>query len=87
MLNRYGWWQWLIIVGVIVPGIFFAFPNLFGDDPGIQVRGSRGTALSSVDFDRLKALVAEPESGLIRGALDEKGASFRFSTIVACVCL
>jgi preprotein translocase subunit SecD len=80
MLNRYGWWQWLIIVGVIVPGIFFSFPNLFGDDPGIQVRGSRGTALSSVDFDRLKALVAEPGSGLIRGSLDEKGASFRFST-------
>ena len=80
MLNRYGWWQWLIIVGVIVPGIFFAFPNVFGDDPGIQVRGSRGTALSSVDFDRLKALVAEPASGLIRGSLDEKGASFRFST-------
>jgi len=80
MLNRYGWWQWLIIVGVIVPGIFFALPNLFGDDPGIQVRGSRGTALSSVDFDRLKALVAEPESGLIRASLDEKGASFRFST-------
>ena len=80
MLNRYGWWQWLIIVGVIVPGIFFALPNLFGDDPGIQVRGSRGTDLSSADFDRLKALVAQPGSGLIRGSLDAKGASFRFAT-------
>ena len=80
MLNRYGWWQWLIIVGVIVPGMFFALPNLFGDDPGIQVRGSRGTDLSSADFDRLKALVAQPGSGLIRGSLDVKGASFRFAT-------
>ena len=80
MLNRYGWWQWLIIVGVIVPGIFFALPNLFGDDPGIQVRGSRGTELSSADFDRLKALVAQPGAGLIRGSLDVKGASFRFAT-------
>ena len=80
MLNRYGWWQWLIIVGVIVPGIFFALPNLFGDDPGIQVRGSRGTDLSSADFDRLKALVAQPGAGLIRGSLDVKGASFRFAT-------
>ena len=80
MLNRYGWWQWLIIVGVIVPGIFFALPNLFGDDPGIQVRGSRGTELSSADFDRLKALVAQPGSGLIRGSLDVKGASFRFAS-------
>ena len=80
MLNRYGWWQWLIIVGVIVPGIFFALPNLFGDDPGIQVRGSRGTDLSSADFDRLKALVAQPGAGLIRASLDVKGASFRFET-------
>ena len=80
MLNRYGWWQWLIIVGVIVPGIFFALPNLFGDDPGIQVRGSRGTDLSSADFDRLKALVAQPGAGLIRASLDVKGASFRFAT-------
>ena len=80
MLNRYGWWQWLIIVGVIVPGIFFALPILFGDDPGIQVRGSRGTDLSSADFDRLKALVAQPGAGLIRGSLDVKGASFRFAT-------
>ena len=83
MLNRYGWWQWLIIVGVVVPGIFFALPNLFGDDPGIQVRGSRGTDLSSADFDRLKALVAQPGAGLIRGSLDVKGASFRFATPVA----
>ena len=80
MLHRSGWWQWLIIVGVIVPGIFFALPNLFGDDPGIQVRGSRGTDLSSADFDRLKALVAQPGAGLIRGSLDVKGASFRFAT-------
>ena len=80
MLNRYGWWQWLIIVGVIVPGIFFALPNLFGDDPGIQVRGSRGTDLSSADFDRLKALVAQPGAGLVRASLDVKGASFRFAT-------
>ncbi|MCH2493226.1 MAG: protein translocase subunit SecD [Gammaproteobacteria bacterium] len=80
MLNLYGGWQWLIIVGVIVPGIFFALPNLFGDDPGIQVRGSRGTDLSSADFDRLKALVAQPGAGLIRGSLDVKGASFRFAT-------
>jgi preprotein translocase subunit SecD len=44
------------------------------------VRGSRGTDLSSADFDRLKALVAQPGAGLIRGSLDVKGASFRFAT-------
>jgi preprotein translocase subunit SecD len=81
MLNRYGWWQWLIIMAVIGPGLFFAFPNLFGDDPGIQVRGVRGTALASAEFDRIRALLGDPEAGLIRASLDKKGGSFRFSSL------
>ena len=53
MHNHYPWWKWLIIALVVVPGLFYALPNLFGDDPGIQIRGSRGTSLSSADFNRL----------------------------------
>ncbi|GIT25886.1 MAG: hypothetical protein CM1200mP41_19300 [Gammaproteobacteria bacterium] len=60
--------------------LFCLFLIYLAGDPGIQVRGSRGTDLSSADFDRLKALVAQPGAGLIRGSLDVKGASFRFAT-------
>ena len=42
MLNQYPWWKYLIIALVVVPGLFYALPNLFGDDPGIQIRGNRG---------------------------------------------
>ncbi len=47
MLNRYPWWKYFIIALVVVPGIFYALPNLFGDDPGVQIRGSRNTSVTS----------------------------------------
>ena len=48
----------MVIVLVIVPGLFYAFPNLFGDDPGIQIRGTRGLAIKSSDFDSVRALLS-----------------------------
>ena len=42
MLNRTPWWQALFIAGVVLGGGLYALPNLFGSDPGIQVRATRG---------------------------------------------
>ncbi len=46
-MNRYPTWKYLLIVLVIISGAFYAFPNLFGNDPGIQIRGSRGLSIES----------------------------------------
>ncbi len=65
MLNQYPWWKYLVIVLVVVPGLFYALPNLFGDDPGLQIRGSRGndvdTALMQRVDDTLAAAGIEPK--------------------------
>ena len=50
MRNHTPWWKWLVIAVVILPGAFYALPNLFGDDPGIQLRGARGGSLSAEQF-------------------------------------
>ena len=77
MHNHYAWWKWLIIALVIVPGLFYALPNLFGDDPGIQIRGSRGTSLSSADFKRVKS-VLDGSIELRSAILDDKGINLTF---------
>ena len=77
MHNHYPWWKWLIIALVIVPGLFYALPNLFGDDPGIQIRGSRGTSLSSADFKRVKS-VLDGSIELRSAILDDKGINLTF---------
>lgn len=40
-LNQYPWWKYLIIGLVIFLGFLFALPNLFGEDPAIQISGAR----------------------------------------------
>jgi len=79
MHNHYPWWKWLIIALVVVPGLFYALPNLFGDDPGIQIRGSRGASLSSADFQRVKS-VLDGSIELRSAILDDKGINLTFAS-------
>lgn len=37
VLNRYPLWKYLLIVGVIAIAFLYATPNLFGDDPAVQI--------------------------------------------------
>jgi preprotein translocase subunit SecD len=78
MLNHYPWWKWAVIVLVIIPGVFYALPNLFGDDPGIQIRGIRGTSIEGNDFDRVRAMLSAEGLRPKGATLDENGLRFRF---------
>ncbi len=40
-MNHYPLWKYLILIAVIVVGILYAMPNLFGEDPSIQITASR----------------------------------------------
>ena len=80
MRNHYPWWKWLIIAVVVIPGLFYALPNLFGDDLGIQIRGTRGATLTSSDLAQIKSLV--DSSGLAYRSIrkDDRGISIRLTT-------
>ncbi len=44
-MNRYPAWKYLLIVTILVVGTFYALPNLFGEDPALQITSARGFAL------------------------------------------
>jgi preprotein translocase subunit SecD len=56
-MNHYPLWKNLLIVAVIVFGALFALPNLFGDDPAVQVSAGRN---GNVDL----ALMSQVETAL-----------------------
>ncbi|MFT7414652.1 MAG: preprotein translocase subunit SecD, partial [Methylophagaceae bacterium] len=56
-MNHYSLWKNLLIVAVIVFGALFALPNLFGDDPAVQVSAGRN---GNVDL----ALMSQVETAL-----------------------
>ena len=44
-MNQYPAWKYLLISIIIVVGTIYALPNLFGEDPALQVTSARGFAL------------------------------------------
>ncbi len=42
MINQYPQWKYLLILVVVVGGGMYALPNLYGEDPAIQVSAGRG---------------------------------------------
>ncbi len=63
MLNKYPLWKYLLILAVLVVGFIYSAPNLYPDDPAIQISGT-STALK-VDQGTLdRAAQALTEAGI-----------------------
>jgi preprotein translocase subunit SecD len=48
-MNQYSIWRYILILAVLLVGIIYALPNLYGEDPALQISGTRsGTVDSSI---------------------------------------
>ncbi len=78
MQNHYPWWKYLVIIAILIPGAFYALPNIFGDDPGIQIRGTRN---SNVDTELMQRVTETLQAASIpqkSAALDLNSLKVRF---------
>ncbi|MFJ4350728.1 MULTISPECIES: protein translocase subunit SecD [unclassified Pseudomonas] len=75
MLNKYPLWKYALILVVLAIGFIYSAPNLYPDDPAVQISGaSSALQVNQADLDRVsKALV---DAGItVKGAsLGEKGS-------------
>jgi preprotein translocase subunit SecD len=59
-MNQYPAWKYLLIVLVLFFGALYALPNLFGEDPALQVTSARGFAIPlTLEATVDEALMAE----------------------------
>ena len=58
MINQYPAWKYALIVVVLAAGALFALPNLFGEDPAVQVSAVRGAPVDGALRDRLVDRIA-----------------------------
>ena len=57
-LNQYPWWKYLLIGLIMLWGLIFALPNLFGEDPAVQISGARVNITVDAAFqNRVAALL------------------------------
>lgn len=55
MQNRFPIWKNLLILAVMLVGLVYALPNLFGNDPSVQISSSSTTQLEQGQTDEIKA--------------------------------
>jgi preprotein translocase subunit SecD len=51
-MNHYPLWKNLLILAVILVGLLFALPNLFPQDPSIEVTGTRNAEITDASAAR-----------------------------------
>jgi preprotein translocase subunit SecD len=78
-MNRYPWWANLLLATVLVLGVLFALPNVYGTDPALQVSGQRGRVVDAEAqrevSDALQAAGLQPRAI----AITDEGLTVRFA--------
>ncbi|MGR5064284.1 protein translocase subunit SecD [Photobacterium sp. DNB22_13_2] len=75
MLNRYPLWKNLMVVFALLIGLLYALPNVYGEDPAIQISGARG---ASADMSTLDAVTEDLEQNQI----SYKSVAFENGTVL-----
>lgn len=79
-MNRYPMWKNLAIVLVVLIGSFYALPNLFGDDPAVQLSGSDEHPVTEQLVDEISQSLKGADITLTRSAFTSEKAFFRFES-------
>ena len=72
MLNRFPLWKNLMVALVVIVGFLYSAPNLYGEDPALQVSAARGAEVQASTLDSVKK-VLEANGLKFKSALLDKG--------------
>ncbi|HHI92230.1 MAG TPA: protein translocase subunit SecD [Gammaproteobacteria bacterium] len=58
-MNQYPAWKYLLLIVVLGASILYALPNLYGEDPALQVSSSRNTAVDISTQEKVRKLLQD----------------------------
>ncbi|WP_104204507.1 protein translocase subunit SecD [Billgrantia saliphila] len=62
MLNRYPLWKYLLILIVLFVGLVYSLPNLFPEDPAVQISSAQGdSTIDDAQLDRLQQTLRDAD--------------------------
>lgn len=74
MLNKYPLWKYLLILAVLAIGFIYSAPNLYPDDPAIQVSGaSTALQINQADLDRVSKALTDAGIVVKSASLGKEG--------------
>ena len=80
MLNQYPLWKNLLVVFVLLVGTFFALPNIFGQDPSIDVSGNRRAVVDEALQTKVKTSLTDAQISLKSSSMKDGRMLLRFNS-------
>ena len=68
-----------MLIVVIFIGLLYALPNIYGEDPAVQITGARGVAASEATLDQVRTVLEKDQIASKSIALEEGAILARFS--------
>lgn len=69
MLNKYPLWKYLLLGFIVLISLLYAAPNLYGEDPAIQVSATRGAKIELATLDKVQDFLKQvniiPKSAIL----------------------
>ena len=59
MLNKYPMWKYLLLSFIVLVTLLYAAPNLYGEDPAIQISATRGAKVELATLDHVKTILSQ----------------------------
>jgi len=80
-MNRYPPWVNLLVALVIFGGVLFALPNVFGDDPALQITREDGNPVTEITVSSISATLQQQEIEYFEPNIDEQAIVIRFPDV------
>lgn len=78
MLNRYPLWKNLLILLVIIIGAVYALPNLYPENPAVQISGTRGSIeITDSDLNRAEQALKQAGINVVQASLENNTGLIR----------
>lgn len=80
-MNKFPLWKNLLVLGALALGILFALPNLFPEDPAVQIAARDDSALDAAELARVREILADGSLDFRTTALRDGRISVRFDSV------
>ena len=80
-LNRFPTWKNVLVAVVVAGGLIFALPNVFGDDPALQISLETTQPLDDIAVDRVEGVLQQAAIPHEAAYLEEGRVLVRFSRV------
>ncbi len=78
-MNQYPLWKYLLIVAVLVVGVFFALPNIYGNNPAVQIKADRDAPVDEILEGRIVDALKSVGIKTLRVERDDRSLLLRFA--------